>query len=84
MIVAFIITFTITFILNMICAIGLKSIAKESILRSPTGESSIPWLNTKLIRILLLIPPISIVVLLVAWVVVIVASIVGQLKDYLN
>ena len=75
MIVAFTITFILTFILNMIGALGLKSLIENS---------DMDWLKNRLARVILLIPPVSIVVLLVAWVVVIVTSILGELKDYLD
>lgn len=65
----------IAFILNMICALGLKSLIQES---------DINWLKTKLIRILFLVPPISIVVVFVAWIYVAISSIVGEIKDYLD
>ena len=75
MTVAFTVTFVLTFILNMIGALGLKSLIENS---------DMDWLKNKLARVILLIPPVSIVVLLVAWIVVIVTSILGELKDYLD
>jgi len=75
MIVAFTVAFILTFILNMIGALGLKSLIEES---------DMDWLKNKLVRVVLLIPPVSIVVLLAAWVVVIATSILDELKDYLD
>ncbi len=75
MIIAFTVTFILTFILNMIGALGLKSLIENS---------DMDWLKNKLTRVILLIPPVSIIVLLAAWIVVIVSSIVGELKDYLD
>jgi len=75
MIVAFTVAFILTFILNMIGALGLKSLIEES---------DMYWLKNKPARVVLLIPPVSIVVLLVGWVVAIVTSIVGEIKDYLD
>ncbi len=75
MIVAFTVAFILTFILNMIGALGLKSLIEES---------DMYWLKNKPARVVLLIPPVSIVVLLVVWVVVIVTSIVGEIKGYLD
>ena len=75
MIVAFTVAFILTFILNMIGALGLKSLIEES---------DMYWLKNKPARVVLLIPPVSIVVLLVGWVVAIVTSIVGEIKGYLD
>ncbi len=75
MIVAFTVAFVLTFILNMIGALGLKSLIEES---------DMDWLKNRLVRVVLLIPPVSIVVLLAAWVVVIATSILDELKDYLD
>lgn len=75
MIVAFTVAFLLTFILNMIGALGLKSLIEDS---------DMDWLKNKLVRVVLLIPPVSIVVLLAAWVVVLTTSILDELKDYLD
>jgi len=75
MTVVFTVTFVLTFILNMIGALGLKSLIESS---------DMDWLKNKLARVILLIPPVSIVVLLTAWIVAIVISILGELKDYLD
>lgn len=75
MIVAFTVSFILAFILNMIGALGLKSLIEDS---------DMNWLKNRPVRVVLLIPPVSIVVLLVGWVVVMIASIVDEIKDYLD
>ncbi len=75
MIAAFTVSFVLTFILNMIGALGLKSLIEDSDLH---------WLKNKPARVILLIPPVSIVVLLAAWIFFMTASIVGEIKDYLD
>ena len=73
MVITFI--FAVAFFLNMIGALGLKSLIEESDMR---------WLMTKPVRVVLLIPPVSIVVLSGAWLVAITMTIVEQIKDYLD
>jgi hypothetical protein len=48
------------------------------------GETDLYRLKSKLIRIILLIPPISIAILIIGWLSVITLSMVDRIKDYLD
>jgi hypothetical protein len=68
-------TFIFAFIFNTICALGMKSLF---------DDSDLHWLNTKLARIIFLIPPISIVGIFVFWIWIMVAVLIREVNEYLN
>jgi len=68
-------TFIIAFIFNTICALGMKSLF---------DDSDWYWINTKLARIIFLIPPVSIVGIFVFWIYLVMAVLIREVKEYLN
>jgi hypothetical protein len=70
-----IILFIIAFVLNMLGAVAIKDLIEET---------DLYWVKSKLTRVILLVPPISIVVLMIGWVVAVIITMVDGMKDYLN
>ncbi len=70
-----IIIFLIAFILNTIAALGIKGIVMESDMK---------WPKTKLARIIFLIPPVSVMILVIIWITMIILGIIDEEKDYLH
>jgi hypothetical protein len=70
-----IVVFLIAFILNTIAALGIKEIAMESDMK---------WPKTKLARIIFLIPPVSVIILVIIWITMIIIGIIDGAKEYLD
>jgi hypothetical protein len=70
-----IILFIIAFVLNMLAAVALKDLIEET---------DLDWLKSKLVRVVLLVPPISIATLTIGWVLAVIITMVDGMKDYLN
>ena len=70
-----IILFIIAFVLNMLAAVALKDLIEET---------DLYWAKSKLVRVMLLVPPISIAVLMIGWVLAVIITMIDGMKDYLN
>jgi hypothetical protein len=70
-----IILFIIAFILNMLAAVALKSLIEDS---------DLYWLKNKLVRVILLVPPISIATLIIGSILAGIITMIDGMKDYLN
>jgi hypothetical protein len=70
-----IVLFIIAFILNMLAAVALKSLIEET---------DLYWLKNKLVRVILLVPPISIATLIIGSILAGIITMIDGIKDYLN
>jgi hypothetical protein len=70
-----IVLFIIAFILNMLAAVAIKDLIEDT---------DLYWVKSKLVRVILLVPPISIATLMVGWVLAIIITMIDGMKDYLN
>jgi hypothetical protein len=70
-----IVLFIIAFILNMLAAVAIKDL---------TEDTDPYWIKSKLVRVILLVPPISIAILMIGWVLGVIEIMIDGIKDYLN
>ncbi len=70
-----IILFVIAFTLNILAAVAIKDL---------TEDTDPYWVKSKLVRVILLVPPISIVILMIGWVLGVIEIMIDGMKDYLD
>jgi hypothetical protein len=70
-----IVLFIIAFILNMLAAVAIKDLIEDT---------DLYWVKSKLVRVILLVPPISIATLMIGWILAVIITMVDGMKDYLN
>jgi hypothetical protein len=70
-----IILFIIAFICNMLGAVAIKDL---------TEDTNLHWVKSKLVRVILLVPPISISTLVIGWMSAIIITMIDGMKDYLD
>jgi hypothetical protein len=59
----------------MLAAVAIKDL---------TEDTDPYWIKSKLVRVILLIPPISIAILMIGWVLGVIEIMIDGIKDYLN
>jgi len=70
-----IVIFIIAFMCNILAAGAIKDL---------TEDTDPYWVKSKLVRVILLIPPISIAILMIGWVLGAIEIMIDRIKDYLD